>query len=106
MRDYVDIGPAPFDEDCAEAGSPDYWEKSKKECRAYKHQLEREFGPPPIGARIDVKNFPHDEFGIYQEVVCYFDDQIKGSLEYALKMKENTPVEWDEEAWEELFGGE
>jgi len=101
MRDYINIGSSPYDEQCAQVGTPDYHEKVARECRAYKRQLIRQFGEPPEGAALAIKSFPHD-FGTYHEVVCYYDTEIEGSKEYAFKLESDGPSNWDEQARTEL----
>jgi hypothetical protein len=101
MRDYVSIGSSPCDEECAQVGTDNYVEQSKKECRAFANQLQRAFGDPPDGASIGVKSFDHD-FGTYREVVCYFDDVYPDSIAYAFKLENEAPTNWDDKAREEL----
>jgi hypothetical protein len=100
MKDYITIGSTPAGENCAQVGSPDYFERSKKEMKAYINQIRREFGSEPVGARLSIKSFPHD-FGTYSEVICYYYDEIPESVDYALKAE--CPNEyWDVEAKKEL----
>ena len=101
MRDYLTIASAPVDEPCAQVGSDNYDQQSRKECRVFKNQLRRLFGPEPEGAVLKIKSFPHD-FGSYREVVCEFDDNYPESVEYAFKLEAETPENWDEQAKEEL----
>lgn len=101
MTDYLNIGGSPTDEHCAQVGQPDYYEKGRAECVAFKHQLVRAFGEEPDGAHLAVKSFPHD-FGNYLEVICYFDDDNEKAREYAFRLEGNTPALWDEEAKAEL----
>lgn len=101
MIDYIEIGSSPADESCIQVGDPDYYFKASRECRVFKEQLKRHFGEPPEGARLAVKRFTHD-FGIYMEVVCYFDDAYPESIDYAFKLEGETPAKWDKEALEEL----
>jgi len=97
MKDYINIGSTPVEEDCAQVGQPDYPEQSRKECQVFKKQLLRKFGEPPMSTRLAIKEFPHD-FGTYREVVVVYDDQDREGLEYALKLEGETPEKWDEEA--------
>jgi hypothetical protein len=99
--DMIFLGPVPLSEDCAQVGSPQYFEKSRKECRAYINQLLRVFGEPPMGSALKIKPCPHD-FGTYHEVVVYFDERFPDSMEWAFNVEENLPEEWDEEARVEL----
>ena len=106
MRDYIEIGATPCDEDCAQVGSDNFRERATAESNAYRRQLIRMFGEPPEGASLRVKWFQHD-YGSYPEVVCYyeFDDQSDDeskSAEYAFKLEGNAPREWDGEARKEL----
>lgn len=102
-RDYVDIGPAPAGEDCAQVGTDKYYDKAQRECKAFRNQLRRLHGVEPAGARIGIKSNPHD-FGTYYEVVCYYDDSIPDSVNYAFKLEGESPELWDDEAKAELAG--
>lgn len=100
MRDYIDIGSTPANEDCEQLG-PNYdAQKARKECRAFIHQILRELGPEPEGANLAIKSNPHD-FGTYLEVVCYFDDKNEKARNYAFRC-EDTAVDWDTIARREL----
>ena len=97
MRDYMELGPTPCDEPCAQVGAYDFESKVRKECRAYKHQLERLFPE----CDFIVKAFSHD-FGTYYEVCVVYDTDDRQSAENALKVEINLPEKWDEEAKKEL----
>jgi hypothetical protein len=104
MRDFLTIGSSPLDESCSQVGSPDYPEQSRKECRAFLHQLKRQFGEPPIGASLVIKSFPHD-FGEYREVCVSFEDSLEEAVNYTFKLEGETPANWDEGAKQELLTG-
>ena len=93
MKDYLNIGSSPPEEDCCMVGSCNYAYNAKKECLRYIDCLRKFVGVEPFGAELKVKSFPHD-FGTYYEVVCYFDDDIPESLEYALKCEGEGPMTW------------
>ncbi len=95
MSDYIEIGPTPYDEECAAVGADDYRERSINETRAYVNQLKRVF---PNG-RFGVKTFPHD-FGSYREVVAYMGTEEE--TEAAFAAEANSPANWDNEARIEL----
>ena len=99
MRDFFTLGPTPADESCACVGEPDYAERAPAECRRFIKLLRKTFGPEPSGARLATKWFDHD-FGQYCEVVCYFDPEIPGSVEYALRCEGEVPTTWEEEGGE------
>lgn len=98
----VDIGPCPYEEDCAQCGiDPDFAERNTAECRALANQLKRQFGEPPEGAHLRVKSNPHD-FGSYREVVCKTEVDDEAAMAYAYRCQENLPARWDDEARAEL----
>lgn len=101
MRDYLSIGSTPCDEPCAQVGSENYSTEMRRESAAFIAQLRRQLGPEPEGASLRVKSFPHD-YGSYHEVVCYFDDQLPASVEYAFKCEAEAPANWDDQAKQEL----
>jgi hypothetical protein len=101
MRDCIDLGPSPTEEECAQVGQDDYRDRARRECRAYLHQLRRLFGDEPEGAQLSVKSNPHD-FGSYLSVVCYYDPARPASLDYAFRCEGQSPREWDEQARQEL----
>ena len=95
MRDYIEIGPVPCDEACQQVGMPNYDPiKAREECIRFRDLIRKTLGEEPEGAKLRIKLFPHD-FGHYYEVVCYFDDEIEGSFEYALKCEAEAPSTWN-----------
>jgi len=94
MENYFSIGPSPYEEDCAQVGTPGYREKAIPECTRYIELLRRTIGPEPEGARLGIKWFDHD-FGPYCEVVCYFTAEITESAEYAQRCEDDSPATWD-----------
>lgn len=94
MRNYFSLGPTPSDEDCAQVGLEDYYEKARPECKRFIELLRLVFGPEPPGAQLAVKSFPHD-FGSYYEVICYFDTDIPESVAYAHRLDDETPTTWE-----------
>jgi hypothetical protein len=76
-------------------GEEDYMSRARTECQRFITLLRRKFGPEPEGARLAVKSFLHD-FGNYLDVVCYFDEALLESVEYALHCEDNLPATWDD----------
>ena len=97
LPDWIDLGPVPAMEDCAQVGRDGYWEQARRECRAYVNLLRRTMGAEPEGARLSVKSNEHD-FGTYLSVVCFYDPSVSGSVDYALRCESEGPAHWDEEA--------
>ena len=91
MRDYLEIGPTPSDEDCAQVGTFGYAKRARIECEIFILQLRREFGDEPPGCELKIISSPHD-FGSYLEVFCYFDSEEGQS--YALDCEISNP-NWD-----------
>ena len=92
MRDYLELGPVPADEDCQQVGCPDYdYEKDTADLRRYKTMLEERWPD----AHFAIKSFPHD-FGSYREVVVYFDTEQEDPV--AFDIEANLPRTWDEQS--------
>lgn len=94
MRDYLNIGSTPPDEDCTQVGAENADALMQAECRRYIEALRAKLGPEPFGAILRVKSFAHD-FGTYYEVVCYYDDRFEDALEYAFKCESDGPQTWN-----------
>jgi hypothetical protein len=93
MRDYLELGPTPCNEPCAQVGEDDYTARAFAECRRYIECIRKMLGNEPDGARLGIKAFPHD-FGNYHEVVCYYDDDNEEAVNYAFKCESDGPKTW------------
>jgi len=93
-EDYISIGSAPSDEDCAQVGSDGYYGRAMAECKRYKKLLREKLGPEPEGARLATMSCPHD-FGSYLDVVCYYDPDNREAIDYALDCEDACTV-WEE----------
>lgn len=103
MKETLNIGSAPFEENCAQLGGRLYEELSRMECAAFKEQIIRKLGDPPGSARVVVKSFPHD-FGSYREVCVVFDDEDEPATEYAYACEASGDplAKWDCDALDKL----
>ena len=101
MNDHMYVGATPPMEDCAQVGTADYFERARRECRAYIGLLRRSLGPEPTGAKLAIKSNPHD-FGTYLSVVCYYDVSNEDARNYAFRCESEGPDEWDAIARREL----
>ena len=101
MREHLDIGSTPPEEDCAQVGSEDYYPRARRECRAYINLLRRTLGPEPHGAELRINQNPHD-FGTYLSVACYYDPTDSVAADYAFRCEVEGPLAWDDEARGEL----
>ncbi|HNU12559.1 MAG TPA: hypothetical protein PKJ45_14530 [Rubrivivax sp.] len=99
--DYIELGPAPAEESCAQVGDEDYEAESRRECLTYVRQIYRTFPVPPgVNARFLVRSFPHD-FGTYREVVVEYQ-ATREALDFVLRVENNVPTQWDAIARYEL----
>ena len=101
MRDYIEIGATPINEDCVQVGTSNYSREATKEASIFIDQLRRQFGPEPIGTSLSIKWFSHD-FGPYVCVVCYYDQNSEESVNYALSCEDSAWEEWDDQSRLEL----
>jgi hypothetical protein len=102
MIDHLNIGPVPWGEDCAQVGSEDYDQRSRRECVAFLNQIRRVAGTEPPGAALVIKSFPHD-FGSYREVCCRYSDENETATDYAFTCEGHKGLEsWDDQARQEL----
>jgi len=95
MRDFITIGSAPCDEDCAQVGSPNYRKRALAECLRFIQLIRDTLGSEPEGAELRIKSFDHD-FGTYVEVVCWFDTEKQESVDYAFRCESDAPATWEE----------
>lgn len=93
MRDSIDIGPAPCQEDCVQVGQENYERKARAECNRFIEAIRRKLGPEPEGAHLSVKSNPHD-FGAYLSVVCSYDDENEAARQYAYRCESDGPKTW------------
>jgi len=93
MGDYLNLGPTPSDESCAQVGDEGYELKAREECKRFITALRKKFGPEPSGAQLKTRGFNHD-FGRYYEVIVTYRDQE--SFDYALMLESEAPGRWEE----------
>jgi hypothetical protein len=99
---YIEIGPVPGEENCAQVGSSDYTEASLRECEVFRRMLARLF-PVPAGLPVAYvgRTHPHD-FGNYREVSIRYDESDSQAVEFAYEVEQSAPGEWDAIARYEL----
>jgi hypothetical protein len=96
MYDELDLGTTPTAEDCVQLGEPDYYNKSRAECRRFSKFLTKVFGEPPTTAFFKIKSCPHD-FGTYHEVVVKYDDKDPVAAAYAFACENQCPERWTDD---------
>ncbi|MBL8028999.1 MAG: hypothetical protein JNL74_21430 [Fibrobacteres bacterium] len=96
MKEYLVIGTTPTEEDCIQVRSgQNYLPLMRKECKRFLDLLRSKFGDEPDGAKLCIKDFPHD-FGTYLEVVCEYDPDKEEAVEYAFRCENDPPRTWNE----------
>jgi hypothetical protein len=98
MMENLNIGSTPNEEECAQVGNADYYERAIKECRAYMAQIQKHY-PEPENGYLKLKGFPHD-FGSYYEVVAYYDQSDAEAVKWAYDIEGDdlgVLSTWDEE---------
>lgn len=90
MKDYIELGGAPYNEDCAQVGEVEYLRKAKEQCFKYIEQIRRYY-PEPEQGYLTIKRFGHD-FGSYYEVVAVYNTDDEDSCEWA-SVVESDPLD-------------
>jgi hypothetical protein len=107
MKETIELGSAPADEECAQVGSEGYYERGKHECNVYKNMLYRwlrqSYNEEDL-PMIRVKSHVHD-YGCYLELIVVYDDTNEVQAEAAWALQNDSPTEWDEIAKQELAIG-
>jgi hypothetical protein len=91
--EIIYLGPVPGEETCAQVGEPDYHVMARDQCRRYIKLIREVMGPEPEGARLVIRENPHDH-GTYLGVVCEFSSE-EGER-YALRCEWDGPTRWDD----------
>ena len=109
--DEITLGATPAEENCAQVGSDNYYERARTECTVYRRQLLRMFKAEhnpngedwglPEGCSLRIASHAHD-FGSYHEVAIRYNDDFPAAVEAAFWFDANLPGHWDEEARKEL----
>jgi hypothetical protein len=100
--EYIELGPVPAGEHCAQAGTDNYLARSMRECEVYRRMLERVF-PIPDGLPVKyvVRSHPHD-FGSYREVSVRYSGGDRAACDFAFRVEASIPEFWDPIAQQEL----
>ena len=94
MRDYINIGSAPYEEPCAQVGAPDYQRQAGQECTRFIDLLHRTVGEEPENAHLAIKSNPHDVDACSQRSEAYTSERRVEAAGYreALMSKENRLI--------------
>ena len=100
--EYIELGPVPAGEPCAQVGTDNYLARSMRECEVFRRMLERVF-PIPEGLPVKyvVRSHPHD-FGTYREVSVCFNSVDPAACDFAWRVESSVHDGWDPVAQQEL----
>ena len=100
--EYIELGPVPAGEACAQVGTDNYLARSMRECEVFRRMLERVL-PIPEGLPVKyvVRSHPHD-FGTYREVSVCFNSVDPTACDFAWRVESSVPDGWDPVAQQEL----
>ena len=96
MKETLEIGSSPCNEDCAQVGTDGYREQAQVECKQFIAAIRRVHGNEPEGARLFIKANAHD-FGTYFEVAVRYDADNRKAEDYAYKVESAAPADWSDE---------
>ena len=100
--EYIELGPVPAGEPCAQVGTANYLARSMRECEVFRRMLERVF-PVPEGLPVKyvVRSHPHD-FGAYREVSVRYCGDDQAACDFTFQVEASVPECWDPVAQQEL----
>lgn len=104
--DFLYLGTAPPEEDCAQTTDDDFTYRNKRECVAWKHQLARVLsahvrqlcraGEDMAGVIVTVAiKTENHSYGATREVVVKFNDNDLRAVTLAYWLEANLPPNWD-----------
>jgi hypothetical protein len=100
--EYIELGPVPAGEPCAQIGADNYLARSMRECGVYRRMLERVFPrPESLPVKYVVRTHPHD-FGAYREVSVGYCADDRAACDFAFQVEASLPETWDPIARQEL----
>ena len=100
--EYIELGPVPTGETCAQVGTDNYLARSMRECEVFRRMLERIL-PIPEGLPVKyvIRSHPHD-FGAYREVSVRYCSGDLAASDFACNVELSVPGCWDPVARQEL----
>ncbi len=100
--EYIELGPVPAGEPCAQVGTDNYLARSMRECEVFRRMLERVF-PIPEGLPVKyvIRSHSHD-FGTYREVSVRYTGGDPAACNFAFQIESSVPDGWDRVAEQEL----
>ena len=97
MKDFMTLGPVPFEEDCIQVSPEVDYSAMRKEVSNYVTLLESRFTNIPENAYFGIKRESHD-FGTYFEAAVYWDTEDTDSQTFAFFVENRLPATWKDDA--------
>lgn len=97
MRDKLELGPTPCEEDCEQLGHDYDPTVARTECRRFANGLAKYYAASPgiDRLRFGVSSNPHD-FGTYHEVYVSYDPEDEEACALAYKIEASAPKTWED----------
>ena len=100
--EYIELGPVPAGEPCAQVGTDSYLARSMRECEVFRRMLDRVFPiPESLPVKYVVRSHTHD-FGTYREVSVRYCGGNQAASDFAYQVESAMPDCWDSTALQEL----
>jgi hypothetical protein len=96
MRDYLMLGPTPYEEPCCQVGkssSKMMMLETMAFCRQLKDLLAKQF--TEVKVEVKPKREEH-EFGSYYQAAVYYEEDDKEAVDQAFWLENNTPENWSD----------
>ena len=97
MKDFMTLGPVPFEEECIQVSPEVDYSAMRKEVSNYVALLESRFINTPENAYFGIKRESHD-FGTYFEAAVYWDTEDADSQAFAFFVENRLPASWKDDA--------
>ncbi len=95
MRDFMTLGPVPFEEECIQVSPEVDYTEMRKEVSNYVAMLDKRFLNIPENAYFGIKRESHD-FGTYFEAAVYWDTEDEESRDFAFYVENHLPASWND----------
>jgi hypothetical protein len=97
MKDFMTLGPVPFEEDCIQVSPEVDYTAMRNEVSNYVALLDSRFINIPENAYFGIKRESHD-FGTYFEAAVYWNTEDADSQAFAFFVENHLPASWKDDA--------
>ena len=97
MKEFVELGNCPYEEEGVQVSKEEYLEDMKKESLKYITLLRKKFSQASnYNCKFNIKSFP-SYLGNYQEVVISYDNEDYAAIRYAFFVDNHLPARWSDD---------